>query len=40
MLNFMIHTPVNSRGRITEYIKEHLKEIEQELNENYGQFTA
>ncbi|WP_414732857.1 ABC transporter substrate-binding protein [Acetobacterium carbinolicum] len=33
MLNFMIHTPVNSRGRITEYVKEHLKELEQELND-------
>jgi len=33
MINFMIHTPVNSRGRITEYVKERLPTLEAELGE-------
>lgn len=33
MINFMIHTPVNSRGRITEYVKWRLPTLEAELGE-------
>jgi hypothetical protein len=33
MINLMIHTPVNTRARITEYVREIVPELAAELNE-------
>lgn len=39
MLRFMIHTPVNLRGRMMDYIKDNLLSLEEKIGDNISLYT-